>query len=183
MAALELYRLFVFAYLSGNGDLHAKNPAVLRDRQGEWRVTTAYDLPSSAVYGDRTMALPIGGRIRQQLSWPILRSLSEAIGVPERLASEVIREQATAAEMWIADLSQFPFDANTIRNLRRLVHARIRHIRPEAQQVPSSRPLMPRPLPAVNLRALDHTSNGHKHRPAAVPPRRQQAVLAMRRMS
>jgi serine/threonine-protein kinase HipA len=88
----------------------------------------------SAVYGDRTMALPIGGRIRQQLSWPILRSLSEAIGVPGRLAADVIREQAAAAGTWIGDLDQLPFSANIIRNLRRLVHARIRHIQPEAQQ-------------------------------------------------
>jgi serine/threonine-protein kinase HipA len=139
VAALELYRLFVFAYLSGNGDLHAKNLAILRDQQGEWRVTPAYDLPSSAVYGDRAMALPIGGRIRQQLSWLMLRNLSESIGVPGRLAADVVRDQVTAAEMWVEDLSQLPFDANTIRNLSRLVHARIRHIQPEAQQTPASR--------------------------------------------
>jgi serine/threonine-protein kinase HipA len=62
VAALELYRLLVFAYLSGNGDLHAKNLAILRDDRGEWRVTPAYDLPSSAVYGDRTMACLSAGR-------------------------------------------------------------------------------------------------------------------------
>jgi serine/threonine-protein kinase HipA len=134
VAALELYRLLVFAYLSGNGDLHAKNLAILKDQRGEWRASPAYDLPSSAVYGDRTMALPIGGRIRQQLSWPMLQSLSEAIGVPGRLAADVIREQAAATTTWIEDLKQLPFDVSTIRNLRRLIQARIRHIQPEAQQ-------------------------------------------------
>ena len=79
---------------------------------------------------DRTMALPIGGRIRQQLSWPMLQSLSEAIGVPGRLAADVIREQAAVAGTWIEDLEQLPFDASTIRNLRRLAQARIRHIQP-----------------------------------------------------
>ena len=132
VAALELYRLLVFAYLSGNGDLHAKNLAVLHNARGEWRVTPAYDLPSSAIYGDRTMALPLGGAIRQQLSWPImLRSLGEEIGIPERLAAEVIREQTSAARTWIEELGELPFDANTIRNLRRLVSARMRHIEPE----------------------------------------------------
>lgn len=139
VAALELYRLLVFAYLSGNGDLHAKNLAILKDQQGEWRVTPAYDLPSSAVYGDRTMALPIGGRIRQQLSWPLLRSLSQAIGIPERLAADVVREQLAAAERWVEDVNQLPFDPNTIRNLRRLVHARMRHIQPESQQASAGR--------------------------------------------
>lgn len=129
-AALELYRLLVFAYLSGNGDLHAKNLAILQDVRGEWRVTPAYDLPSSAVYGDRTMALPIGGRIRQQLSWAMLSSLGQSIGIPQRLAADVIREQNSAARTWSQDLDQLPFDATRIRNLRRLVAARIRHIEP-----------------------------------------------------
>ncbi len=130
VAALELYRLLVFAYLSGNGDLHAKNLAIMKDQRGEWRVTPAYDLPSSAVYGDRAMALPIGGRIRQQLSWPILRELAETIGLPSRLAADVIREQSAAAVAWIENLGELPFDANSIRNLRRLANARIRHIQP-----------------------------------------------------
>jgi serine/threonine-protein kinase HipA len=131
VAALELYRLLVFAYLSGNGDLHAKNLAILHDPRGEWRVTPAYDLPSSAVYGDRTMALPLGGVVRQQLSWPMLRSLGKEIGIPERLAAGVIREQTSAARIWIEELDELPFDANAIRNLRRLVSARMRHIEPE----------------------------------------------------
>jgi serine/threonine-protein kinase HipA len=134
VAALELYRLLIFAYLSGNGDLHAKNLAILHDKRGEWRVTPAYDLPSSAVYGDRAMALPIGGRIRQQLSWAMLRTLGETIGVPARLAAEVVREQITAARYWIEDLGDLPFDPNRIRNLRRLVSARIQHIGPTPER-------------------------------------------------
>jgi serine/threonine-protein kinase HipA len=132
VAALELYRLLVFAYISGNGDLHAKNLAILQDQMGEWRVTPAFDLPSSAVYGDRTMALPIGGRIRQQLSWTMLRSLGEAVGIPSRLAASVIREQVATAGIWIEELEQLPFDANSINNLRRLVRARMRHIQPQS---------------------------------------------------
>jgi serine/threonine-protein kinase HipA len=134
VAALELYRLLVFAYLSGNGDLHGKNLAIMQDQRGEWKITPAYDLPSSAIYGDRTMALPIGGRIRQQLSWPMLRILAEEIGIPSRLAASVIREQVAAADIWIEELDQLPFDANSIRNLRRLVRARIGHIQPDRPQ-------------------------------------------------
>jgi hypothetical protein len=76
------------------------------------------------------MALPIGGKIREQLSWTMLRSLGETVGVPARLAAEVIREQVAAARTWIKDLGDLPFDANRIRTLQRLVSARIRHIEP-----------------------------------------------------
>jgi serine/threonine-protein kinase HipA len=130
VAALELYRLLVFAYLTGNGDLHAKNLAILQDQHGEWRVTPAYDLSSSAVYGDRTMALPVAGRIRRQLSWAMLRGLAQTIGLPERLAASTVREQIAAATAWAEDLDQLPFDANIVRNLRRLVRARMSHIQP-----------------------------------------------------
>ena len=134
VAALEFYRLLVFAYLSGNGDLHGKNLAIMQDQRGEWRTTPAYDLPSSAVYGDRTVALSIGGRIREQLFWPMLRTLGEEIGIPSRLAASVIREQLAAADIWIGELDRLPFDANRIRNLRRLVRARAGHIQPDRQQ-------------------------------------------------
>lgn len=61
-AARTLLAQLVFAYLSGNGDAHAKNFSVLQDEAGEWRPSPAYDVPSSQPYGDTTMALPIGGR-------------------------------------------------------------------------------------------------------------------------
>jgi serine/threonine-protein kinase HipA len=122
------------AYLSGNGDLHGKNLAILQYERGEWKTTPAYDLPSFAIYGDRDMALPIGEKIRQQLSWPMLRILGEAAGIPSRLAANVIHEQTAAADIWIGELDQLPFDTNSIRKLRRLVRARIGHIQPDRQQ-------------------------------------------------
>ncbi|MGH9086546.1 MAG: type II toxin-antitoxin system HipA family toxin [Acidimicrobiales bacterium] len=129
-ATLELFRLVVFAYLTGNGDLHAKNLAICQDRRGEWRPAPAFDLPSTAPYGDVDLALPIEGRVRQQLSWPLVQRLGAAIGLPERLAASVVREQLGALERWSADLDQLPFDERLVRSLRRLVLARARHIAP-----------------------------------------------------
>ncbi|MGH8960008.1 MAG: type II toxin-antitoxin system HipA family toxin [Jatrophihabitantaceae bacterium] len=62
LAGRELIGQLAFAYLTGNGDAHAKNFSVLQSLDGEWRVSPAYDLPSSQPYGDTTMALSIGGR-------------------------------------------------------------------------------------------------------------------------
>ena len=47
VAARTLLRQFAFAYLSGNGDAHAKNFSILEN--GEWRVAPAYDLPCTWV--------------------------------------------------------------------------------------------------------------------------------------
>lgn len=132
-ATLELFRLVVFAYLTGNGDLHAKNLAIVQEARGEWRVAPAFDLPSTAPYGDVDMALPVEGRVRQQLSWPILRRLAAAVGLPERLAVSVVQEQVGAATVWVADLDRLPFDQNRLRALRRLVRARAAGIAPPAR--------------------------------------------------
>lgn len=45
VAVRNLYLQFVFAWLTGNGDLHAKNAAVLAGRNGSWTVAPMYDIP------------------------------------------------------------------------------------------------------------------------------------------
>ncbi|HEU4418625.1 MAG TPA: HipA domain-containing protein, partial [Planctomycetota bacterium] len=48
VAARSLLRQFAFAYLTCNGDAHAKNFSVIRRSDG-WEVAPAYDLPSTHV--------------------------------------------------------------------------------------------------------------------------------------
>src|SRR5690606_29429207 len=57
---LKLYRLAVFIWWSGNGDMHLKNFSVTRDSEGLIRLTPAYDLLSSrlVIPNDR-LALPM----------------------------------------------------------------------------------------------------------------------------
>ena len=68
LAGRELIRQLAFAYLTGNGDAHAKNFSVLQDQSGEWRISPVYDVPCTHVYGDATMALSIGGRTGSEFS-------------------------------------------------------------------------------------------------------------------
>jgi len=70
-APLTLRALLVqvaWAWLTGNGDLHAKNVSVVgREptdggrRRPEMVLAPAYDLPSTVPYGDHEMALTLGG--------------------------------------------------------------------------------------------------------------------------
>ncbi len=76
------------------------------------------------------MALPIAGSIRQQVSFTMLRNLAAMVEVPEDLAAGLVREQIAAAEAWVDDVDQLPFDSSRIATFRRLVRARIRHIQP-----------------------------------------------------
>ncbi|MFT7463611.1 MAG: serine/threonine-protein kinase HipA [Pseudohongiellaceae bacterium] len=60
---LRLYRQFVFTWWVGNGDLHLKNFALLRNAHGRWSLSPAYDqLNTGLVIPGDTLALPICGK-------------------------------------------------------------------------------------------------------------------------
>jgi serine/threonine-protein kinase HipA len=68
--ALELFRLFLFSYWAGNGDLHLKNVALLEENGG-FCLSPAYDLLCTHLYGDTSMTLSVGARSRDipRLTW------------------------------------------------------------------------------------------------------------------
>lgn len=123
-AARTFLAQLVFAYLSGNGDAHAKNFAVLRGSDGEWRPSPAYDLPSSYVYGDTTMALSVAGRTSSDLGGKDFRALAAAAALPDRAATKIIAEQVERVDSWLTLLDDLPFDGGRLTKLKRVVKHR-----------------------------------------------------------
>ena len=64
LAARTLLAQLAYAWVTGNGDAHAKNFSVLQEPDGEWRVSPAYDVPTTQPYGDSSAAMPVNGRVR-----------------------------------------------------------------------------------------------------------------------
>jgi serine/threonine-protein kinase HipA len=126
VALMELFRLVIFACVSGNGDLHSRNLAILDSGSGEWRVAPAFDVPCTAVYGDHTMALPIGGKSREVLSRAQALTLADEIGLARRAAERVIDRLSSSVPAWMSQLDQLPFEANRIRDLKRFLANRHR---------------------------------------------------------
>lgn len=128
LARREVYRQFVFAWLTGNGDLHAKNISVVATPSGEYRVTPAYDLPCTRPYGDSTLALRIGGR-RDGLSRTRLLAFADRIGLPEAAAvstlDAVIEATRPVIDEWGAG-GQGPLQSDAARDVVRLVRHRRR---------------------------------------------------------
>lgn len=128
VAGRELVRQLAFAFLTGNGDAHAKNFSVVQDLAGEWRVSPAYDLPCTQPYGDNTMALAMNGRADAGLGAGDFVDLGLALGVPERATRRVLVEVADRADRWLPDLDRLPFDAGQVRKLRRVIEHRRRRL-------------------------------------------------------
>lgn len=123
VAALGLLKQVAVAYLSCNGDAHAKNFSVLRIGD-EWRVTPAYDLPSSYPYGDTTMALTVNGHRREDIGRADFVALGEAVGVRARAVERALDELCDGVALWIDDLGELPFDAERLTRLRRAIEYR-----------------------------------------------------------
>lgn len=89
VAAHAFFRQLCFGWLTGNGDLHAKNLSILEGAEAEWMASPAYDLPATAPYGDDSLALSVQGRTRG-LSRRHWLSFADAIGLPTRSAETAL---------------------------------------------------------------------------------------------
>lgn len=128
-AARTLLIQLAFAYLTGNGDAHAKNFSVVQSLDGEWRPAPAYDLPSSQPYGDHTMALSMGSRVGPDLTLADFVALGSVLGLPERAVRRAVAELVERCGVWLPDLDKLPFDFGVIRKLRRAIEYRRRLLR------------------------------------------------------
>lgn len=89
VALRSLFQQLCFAWLTGNGDMHAKNLSILATPDGEWRISPAYDLPSTVPYGDTTLALSTLGRT-SGISRRHLLGFATEIGLSDRAAVKVL---------------------------------------------------------------------------------------------
>jgi serine/threonine-protein kinase HipA len=124
VAAIDLVRQFAFAYLTCNGDAHAKNFSVVRADTDEWRVTPAYDLPSSYPYGDTTLALTVNGRRREDVGRADFVALGAAAGLPERAVNRALDDLCDRVDLWLGGVSELPFDEGVLRKLQRSIEYR-----------------------------------------------------------
>ena len=125
VAARDVFRQFCFAWLTGNGDVHAKNISVLATPQGEWRVSPAYDLPSTLPYGDLTMALELNGK-RDGFSRHQMLEFAQTIGLTPRAALRILTDLIDATDRMITDLEQgaVPFSQHEVHEWTRRLAAR-----------------------------------------------------------
>ena len=115
-AMRNFYLQFLFAWLTGNGDLHAKNLSILGDGSGAFAPAPVYDVPCTLLYGDETMALPVAGKIKnlRKRHWD---DFAQSLGLPTRAAASANKLALKAASS--VDLSMLPFAGSPLRGTER----------------------------------------------------------------
>ncbi len=127
-APIPAARAFVaqvaFAYVTGNGDMHAKNLSILQDEHGRWAPSPAYDLPSSQPYGDNTLALSVAGKRDGNVSGAKFVDLGVGLGLPDRAARRVVTAIADSVDLWLPGVDDLPYDAGRLTKLQRVIRRR-----------------------------------------------------------
>lgn len=89
----KLFRLLVFGWWSGNGDMHLKNFWLLVDEQGLIRLTPAYDLVcTQLVIPNDPLALPVIGK-NSNLDRQDWLSFADYCQLPMKAAARVLDAQ------------------------------------------------------------------------------------------
>jgi serine/threonine-protein kinase HipA len=121
--AEKLFRLLVFAWWTGNGDMHLKNFSLLRGDDGNHRLSPAYDLVSTRlVIPNDELALPIGGTKR--ITRRRLLELGTSCKLPARAVERVLGEIAAATADAVELVEACFLPAAMKRELVELVQAR-----------------------------------------------------------
>ncbi len=123
VALRNLYIQFLFAWLSGNGDLHGKNISILANAAGRFSPSPIYDVPCTLLYGDDTMALPLAGKTKnlKRRHW---NQFGASLGLNGRAIEQANQLALKAADS--IDLSQLPLDGSPLRGTQReLRHRRL----------------------------------------------------------
>lgn len=129
VAIRTLLEQLVFAVLTANGDAHAKNFSVLQEPDGEWRISPAYDVPTSQPYGDSTLAMPVNGR-RSDVGAADVQALAGELGLPASATRRVLSQATDRVELWLPLLDSLPYDAGRRSKLRRVVEQRRARLTP-----------------------------------------------------
>lgn len=127
VARQEIFRQFVYAWLTGNGDLHAKNLSIITQENHGWELSPVHDIPSTAPYGDNTMALTLTGK-RSGLSKASLVRFAYTIGLREPAAERVIQKTLKDTQNLIEQVSDIGFDSHRQRQLIKTLKNRRRSL-------------------------------------------------------
>ena len=109
---LKLYRLLVFVWWSGNGDMHLKNFSLIAGEDGIIRFTPAYDmLCTRLVIPNDALALPIVGR-KDNLRRGAWLEFAAYCQLPEKTALRVLDKQTSTLDKarQLIDRSFLPYD-------------------------------------------------------------------------
>lgn len=105
---LRLFELVLFCYLTGNADMHLKNFALIENAFGEFELSPAYDLVSTALViadDQEETALTINGK-KSRLKKKDFDALASNLEINTKVLNSIYAKFANALPNWIDFIKQ-----------------------------------------------------------------------------
>lgn len=104
----RLFELVLFSYLTGNTDMHLKNFSLIENNLGEYELSPAYDLLSTAlvIHSDREeSALTINGK-KNRLQLKDFNALAESLKINEKSLQAIYKRFNKVLPKWVSFIQQ-----------------------------------------------------------------------------
>lgn len=124
---LKCLRLYAFAYLIANGDLHAKNISLITKRDGRVELSPAYDVLSTLPYGDNKMALKVEGRDDNIKSRDLIAT-ADRLGIPSEAVGLMLKKLIDQVAKNLSTYDSLPFSTKQQAHLRETTEKRLRDL-------------------------------------------------------
>jgi serine/threonine-protein kinase HipA len=105
---LRLFELVLFCYLTGNADMHLKNFALIENAFGEFELSPAYDLVSTALViadDQEETALTINGK-KSRLKKKDFDALASNLEINTKVLNSIYAKFEKALPNWIDFIKQ-----------------------------------------------------------------------------
>ncbi|MBN1115305.1 MAG: HipA domain-containing protein [Oligoflexia bacterium] len=123
---LTLLKVYVFSYITGNGDMHAKNISLVALKDGKQvTLSPAYDLVTTLIYGDRTMALKIDGK-DDGITKKMIVEFAMRYGINELPVLKMIDNLVMMTDKNYAVLFNVPMEEKKRADLERTIKSRLK---------------------------------------------------------
>jgi serine/threonine-protein kinase HipA len=127
---LKFYRLLLFCWWTGNGDMHLKNFSLLSTEDGQIRLTPAYDLVCTRlVIRDDPMALTVLGK-KDNLNRRLWLQFASYCDLPPRTAERIIDQQMRVLPQAQALIARSFLPSEMQEEFSRLLDARTQSLQP-----------------------------------------------------
>lgn len=130
--ALRFLEVNLFSFLTGNADMHLKNFSLLRNAQGEIKLTPAYDLLPTALLlpeDKEECALTLNGK-KSRIGRRDFTALGLALGLTERQITNVFQRFEKSWNKGLSLLKRGHCSLESAENFRQLMKARWDRLQP-----------------------------------------------------
>lgn len=128
--AQRLFELVLFSYLTGNADMHLKNFSLIENSLGEFELSPAYDLVSTALVipnDTEESALTINGK-KNKLDLNDFKQLANSLFINEKSLQTILKRFEKVFPFWL-EMVQQSFLSNKMKeNFTDLLNKRHKHI-------------------------------------------------------